>query len=312
VTAPFGLETEYDSTFIGRFQSKRAQVKTIDINPSVAFKLTDAVSLGAGISYQKMKVQLDRSTVIPAGAGVVEGMTQTRIEDEQWGFNLGAMFNLSTGTRIGITYRSAMDYDLDGTVLIGGIPLGGAVVGTTVQGATAPVKLPDTVSWGIVHQLAPNWELLGDLTWTRWSTIKTVPLSTTSASVLVPAGTTVDTFQFQFRDSYRVGIGANWKYSDMITLKFGTSYDRSPVVDTYRTPFLPDDNRFAVAFGAKFQFNKQATLDLGYMHLFISDGSINQQLGVLPTPVNGRFQGNLRGSYDSKANVFGAQASYSF
>lgn len=305
VTVPFGLEIDYDRNFIGRFQAQRIQIKTIDVNPSVAYKLSDAVSLGGGISYQKFKVQFDRSTLLPGG---VEALSQTRLEDEQWGFNLGALFTIGAGTRIGITYRSAMDYDVDGTVLVGQIPL----LGSTVQGAAANVKLPDTVSWGIAHQLNPNWELLGDLTWTHWSTIKAVTLSTTSGSAIVPAGTVVDTFQLQFRDSYRVGVGANWKYRDGIVLKGGIAYDRSPVADPYRTVLLPDDSRIALSFGAKFQLTKQATLDVGYMHLFVDNAPIDQRLGIVPVPVNGRFQGDVRGKYENKLDAIALQLSYSF
>ena len=302
VTVPFGLQVNHDPAFIGRFQSKRDQVKTIDINPNIAFKLSDAVSLGGGISYQKLKVQLDRSTLLPGG---VEGMSQTRVDDDKWGFNLGAMFTIGAGTRIGITYRSNMDYDTTGTVLVGGLP---PPNGTTVAGAAAPIKLPDTVSWAIAHPLNGQWELLGDITWTNWSTIKTVPLSTTTASLLGAPGTVLDPFNFQFRDSYRVGVGANWKYRDDLMLKFGVSWDRSPVTDLFRTTFLPDNNRIGLGIGAKFQVSKQTTIDVGYMHLFVESADINQQKGVGVAP----FQGNVRGKYDDKLDALAAQFTYSF
>ena len=146
------------------------------------------------------------------------------------------------------------------------------------------------------------------ITWTNWSTIKTVPLSTTTASLLGAPGTVLDTFNFQFRDSYRVGVGANWKYRDDLMLKFGVSWDRSPVTDLFRTTFLPDNNRIGLGIGAKFQVSKQTTIDVGYMHLFVESADINQQKGVGVAP----FQGNVRGKYDDKLDALAAQFTYSF
>jgi long-chain fatty acid transport protein len=151
--------------------------------------------------------------------------------------------------------------------------------------------------------------MLADVTYTRWSKIKAVPLVTTSGSPIVPAaGVTLDTFNFQFKDSYRVGIGANYKWSDAFTLKLGAAYDKSPVEDRFRLTFLPDSDRTWLAVGGKWRMSKQATLDIGYAHLFVKDSSINQQHGVAALPL----QGNVIGVYDSYVNIVSAQFTYAF
>lgn len=301
VGAPFGLRTEYDQGWVGRFQGQRADIKTIDINPSVAFKVSDAVSLGFGISYQQANVELDRSAILVVP---VESRAHIDIDDNRWGWNVGAMFNLGPSTRIGVSYRSSMDYSLTGSITFTGVP----VVGTATQGVRVNAELPDTLSWGIAHRLNPSWEILGDITYTRWSKIKALPLVTTSASVLIPAGVTLDTFNFQFRDTYRIGVGANYKWSDDFMLKFGVAYDKSPVEDAFRTVTLPDNNRTWLAIGGKYQMSKQAALDFGYAHLFVKDGSINQQRGVFALPL----QGNVIGTYNNDVNIVSVQFSYSF
>ena len=298
-TAPFGLKTEYDTTFIGRFQSQRSEIKTIDINPSVAFKVNDAFSLGGGISYQKGELKLDRSTFLG-----VEARTQLRLDDDAWGFNLGAMAFVGPNTRIGLSYRSSVEYDLTGTSVVTGVPF----VGTAVNGVAASVKLPDTISWGIAHQASPAWELLGDITYTRWSKIKTVPFIATTSSVLRPQGQPLDTFNLQFKDSYRIGIGANYKWRDDFTWKFGVAYDKSPVKDEFRTTFLPDNDRTWLAVGGKYRMSKQATLDFGYAHLFVKDASINQQRGIGALGA----QGNVVGNYEADVNIVSVQFTYSF
>lgn len=301
MSVPFGLKTEYDQGWVGRFQGQRSEIKTVDINPSVAFKVSDAVSLGFGVSYQMGKVKIDRSAIlIPP----VESFAKIRVEDEQWGWNIGAMFNLGPNTRIGLSYRSTIDYSLTGSVTFTGVPL----VGTAAQNVRVDAEVPDTFSWGIAHQLNPKWELLGDITYTRWSRIKALPLVTTSASPLIGAGVTLDTFNFQFRDTYRIGIGANWKWRDDFTAKVGVAYDRSPVTDPFRTVTLPDNDRTWIAIGGKYRMSKQATLDFGYAHLFIKDSPINQLRGLAALPL----QGNVVGNYEADVNIVSVQFSYSF
>jgi long-chain fatty acid transport protein len=292
ISVPFGLKTEYDQDWIGRFQGQLAEVKTIDINPSIAYKINDTVSIGAGISYQKGDVKLKRSTLLsPVGP---EGRAHVDIDDDAFGFNLGVMFNLSPSTRVGLSYRSSMDYELTGTLnvtFLDGTPAGS-------NNVKLDVELPDTWSVALAHQLNPQWEILADATFTNWSKIKSLPLITTS-------GATVDTFEFQFKDTYRIGIGANYKWRNDFTWKFGVAYDKSPVEDQFRTVTLPDNDRKWLAFGGKYRMSKQATLDFGYAHLFISDASINRNLAA-------QGQGIVSGTYEGHVDILSAQFSYSF
>jgi long-chain fatty acid transport protein len=301
VTVPFGLKTEYDQSFIGRFQSQSAEIKTIDINPSIAFKLNDMVSLGAGISYQRAEVKLDKSALLPL-PGPTESRASLDADDDSWGFNVGALFNVGPATRIGVAYRSSIEHDLAGSLRFS------APGFSTANNVGLTAELPDTFSVGIAHQLNRTWELLGDVTYTKWSQIKALPLVTTSGSAVAPAGATVDTFNFQFKDTWRVGVGANWKWRDDFTWKFGVAYDKSPVTDQFRTVTLPDSDRTWVAVGGKYQMSKQATLDFGYAHLFIKDASINQQRGVGAPP----FQGNVIGNYEASVDILSVQFSYNF
>ena len=301
LTAPFGLTTDYDSAFIGRFQSQKAELKTYDINPSIAWKVNDTVSLGAGLSYQHAKFTLDRSaiTAFVPPATVFTGATHLDTSDSDWGWNIGAMFNLGPASRIGISYRSSISYELGGTAATSGVPL----AGTVSAPVTASVRFPDTYSIGFAHAFNEQWELLGDFTYTRWSTIKAVPIVTTAPSAFGPAGTTLDTFNFQFDDSFRVGLGVNDRLSSNFTLKAGVAYDETPVDGQFRLVALPDNSRTWLALGGKYAFTKSATLDVGYAHLFINDGSINQ---TRPQ------QGTVAGTYSSHVNIVSAQLSFAF
>jgi long-chain fatty acid transport protein len=301
VTSPFGLKTDYDANFIGRFQSQTAELKTYDINPSIAWKINDTITLGAGVSYQNAKFTLDRPTItafVPP-ATVFTGSTHLDVSDNQWGWNIGAMFNFGPDSRIGVSYRSSLSYDLGGTATISGVPL----AGTIASPVTASIRFPDTYSLGFAHAFNERWELLGDFTYTRWSTIKNVPIVTTAPSLLGPAGTTLDTFNFQFKDSFRLGLGVNDKLTKDFTLKVGVAFDQSPVDTQDRLAALPDNSRTWLAVGGKYALSKQATLDFGYAHLFIKDASINQTR---------LLQGTVAGTYSEHVDIVSAQFSYSF
>lgn len=296
ISAPFGLKTHYDADFIGRFQSRKAEVMTIDVNPSVAYKLNDVVSLGAGVSYQRAKVAIERSFF----AGVELPQT-VALDDHAWGWNIGAMFNLGPATRLGLSYRSAIDYTLGGTV---------AIAGVGSAGAAAEFSLPATTSVGLFHQINDRWQLLGDVTWTQWSKLQNAHLILTSNGLgAMPAGAVVDTLDFQFRNSYRAGLGVNYQWSSDLTLRFGVAYDKTPVPDsTHRLPLLPDSSRKWTAIGAKYQLSRAGVLDVGYAHLFVNSPDVFRDRGV---GVPGA-QGILSGTYRESANILSLQYSHSF
>jgi long-chain fatty acid transport protein len=296
LTVPFGLKTNYDPNFIGRFQSQKSQLVTYDINPSIAFKFNDWLSFGGGVSYQYARLGIDRSFSVVA-AGRAETVS---LHDGAWGWNAGAMINAGKDTRIGITYRSTMNYDLTGGVTIAGV--GNAT-------AKASLSMPDSVSVAVSHQLNEKWQLLGDATWTHWSRIQNVPLVLTSQLGTSTAGTVSDTLDLQFKDGYRVGVGANYRWTDNFMLKLGVAYDKSPVPDAlHRSVFLPDSNRTWLSFGGKHQLTKAGVLDVGYARLFLSDADIlrNKGTGALAS------QGIVSGSYKSHVDIFSLQYTHSF
>ncbi len=297
VTVPFGLKTTYDPNFIGRFQSQKAQLMTTDVNPSVAFKVNDWMSVGGGVSYQYARLGLDRSFSVVAAS-----RAQTvSLHDGAWGWNIGAMFNPGKDTRVGVTYRSSMNYDLAGGVTVSG-------VGTAT--ALASLSLPDSASVAVSHQLNDKWQLLGDVTWTRWSRIQNVALILTSALGATPSGTVSDTLDLQFKDAYRVGVGANYRWTDNFMLKLGVAYDKSPVPDAaHRTVFLPDSDRTWLSFGGKHQLTKAGVLDVGYSRLFIKDADTLRNKGV--GAVAG-LQGIVSGSYKAHVDIVSVQYTHSF
>ena len=299
VSTPFGLKTQYNFDFVGRFQSRQAEIKSYDINPSVAYKVNDWLSVGGGLSYQHLNAKLQSAANI---GGAFEGTSSLDASDNQWGYNLGAMFNLGPSTRLGLSYRSAMSYDLRGTLQVAS-----AVFNTTAN-VLLSVRAPDSYSAAIAHTFNDKWELLSDFTWTNWSTIKDVPVVTTNASGLGAAGTVVRVLNFQFKDSYRIGVGTNYKWNDSFTLKLGIAHDNSPVGDAVRLTALPDNDRTWLSIGGKYLVTKASKLDFGYAHIFVKNGTIAQAGGTAGAAASG----NVFGTYRNKVDIVSVQYTYSF
>ncbi len=270
VNAPFGMKTEYQDGWMGRFQGIKSDLKTLNINPTVAYKASDTVSLGFGLDYQKIDATLTKavnySAIIaaapaPGGAvaagtagvtngGNVEGRQMLTGNDAAWGFNLGATFTLSERTRLGLAYRSAIKYQLSGTQTVTHpvVPGAGAAVAganavianypnTLTQAATVDIKMPDTFTTSVVQKLDDKWEMLGDLSWTGWSKIQEIRVNFTAP------GSTPDVTTWKLKDTWRVAFGGTYRYTDAMKFRFGVAYDQSPVPDTYRTVRLPDADR---------------------------------------------------------------------
>lgn len=281
MNAPFGLKTEYDSTWAGRTQGIKSELKTLNLNPSVAWKASDSLSLGAGLSIQYAKATLTNL----AGAA---GLATIKGDDYGWGFNLGALWKLNDSTRVGLAYRSEVDQTLEGTAEFS--------IATGANGpVTANVTLPDSASLSLVHKLNPRLELLADVTWTGWSDFDELRIVRTT-------GTTLGVTPENWSDSYRYSVGANYRMNDKVTLRGGMAYDETPVSATFRTVRIPDENRTWLAFGAQYRLSSKSALDFGYTHLFIQDAKINKtESGV-----------TLAGKYDASVDILSAQLTHNF
>lgn len=290
-SAPFGLKTEYDNDWIGRFQATMFDIKTINLNPSLAYRINDHVSIGGGLNWMRMDAEYQRF------AATVNGVTQaTKItldaSNDAWGWNAGVLFSVSSSTDIGISYRGEIEQDLEGDI------------SSTNQAvlpngpASANLTLPDTAILSFKHKLNPQWEILGDVSYTGWSSIDSVAIKR--------AGTTVQTLVTDFRDTWRVALGATQQYNSNWKIKYGLAYDQTPVKNAAsRLVSLPDNNRVWLSLGAQWKSGNAAALDFGLSYLFIEDSDIdsNQTLA-------GR--GRVTGSYDGSVVILGLQYSKAF
>lgn len=244
VSTPFALSTEYSSGWSGQLQAQKSELKTVNYNPSIAYRVNDTVALGAGLNYQKIDVDLSTSAY------------RFRADDTGMGWNAGALFTLSSAMKVGVAYRSAVSYTLAGN--------------RSGAAATADLKLPDTFTLSVWQQVSDRWEAMGDLSYTNWSTVDQLNIRRAGA---------VDTETYNYKDSWRFAWGAAYLASDALKLKFGIAYDRSPVRNSdERTARTPDADQLWLSLGGQWKAGNMGKIDLGYAYLYARDTKIVQVL----------------------------------
>ncbi|HET7201061.1 MAG TPA: outer membrane protein transport protein [Burkholderiales bacterium] len=292
LSVPFGLKTEYTSDWVGRFQAIKSDISTFNLNPSASYKVNDKVSLGFGLDYQTIDAEFTNAINL---GGVAEEIADIKAKDNTgWGYNLGVMYQLAPDTRLGVSYRSSIKYHLTGTATFSA---GQPVPSVNVS---SDITMPDSASIALQHRLNPGWTLLADITRTGWSKIKDLTIMNDTA------GSTLSSTPENFRNTWRVGVGAVHRYDDAWSIKMGLAYDQTPVNDTDRTARLPDNNRLWLSAGGQYRLSKTGTLDFGYAHLFIKDAPINQ---TNPATAGG---GQLVGTYKGSVDILGVQLAHRF
>lgn len=275
ISSPFGLATSYDADWVGRTQAIKSEIRTVNVNPSLAYRVNERWSLGVGINYQTLNAEMTSYT--PAGLYRVKG------DDAAWGWNAGVLLNLSPAMRLGLSYRSAVDYRLSGS----------RSIGANSQAATADIKLPDSMVFSVWQQLSDRWEAMGDLSYTRWSTLD---------KLQIVGGFGTDVEPFNYKNAWRVAWGAAYKANDAVKLKFGLAYDRTPVQENSRSARVPDNDRMWFSLGGQWAPRNYGVFDIGYSYLYVRNPGIEQsKLGT-----------SLRGDYDAGAHLLGVQYSVGF
>ena len=322
VFAPFGLATDYDRGWAGRYHALSSSLYTVDVDPSLAVKVTDWLSVGGGADVQYAKARLTNSLdmgsicrIFGARQGTPPAVCNAlglppqkfngavRVSGDDWnvGYNLGVLFTPTARTRVGLSYRSDIEHDLGGTA--GFVVPKKAVILTKVSGALldtgvhAATDFPERVGLGASHEVTPRWTILADIVWTRWSRFDQLVFrfdNPKQPRIVQPEGWT---------DSFRYALGVRYAPNRVWTFRLGTAYDESAIPGgAERTPRIPDADRIWLAAGVGVRPTERLQLDLGYAHIFSPSVSIDN-----PDPVTGH---RLRGDYDAYADVIGVQLTW--
>lgn len=316
VNAPFGSHNAYQPDWKGRYQTLGSELKTLNINPGLALRISDEVSVGAGLSVQYLRASLtnaiDFGTVCLAafgpapcaGSGLLPQQADGRVslsgDSVALGYNFGIYYSPDPDTRIGASYRSRIEHHVEGTadfdVPAAALPLTANTFFTDTRAATA-TTMPDSVAFGFTRKLDSQWTVNGDALWTHWGLNQ--ELRTRFASAQPDFVERLD-----WQDTWRYALGVSFRSDASWTFRTGLAYDQSPIPNrTQRSPRIPDNDRIWLSIGLSYRLFDQFTVHGAYAHLFFTDAPINHT-GSTGDQLVGRFQ--------QQADILGLQLDWQF
>ena len=309
LSAPFGLGIEWKNPaeFTGRKIATKATLQTLNGNVSVAWEVNPKFSIAAGFDVLMSKVDLQRinTALIPGGGGAEANVANVELKGgfkPGYGFNAGALFVPDDQWKVGLTYRSKIEVQIDGgdatfTQILTGNPAFDAQVAAQLpasQEVTTKTKFPAMYALGVAWDPMPDWTWEVSGHWTQWSAFDELKLE-------FPTDPTLDaTITENYDDQFQVRLGAehrldNWCY------RFGYYYDEAAAPSESVTPLLPDANRHGATLGLGFKMgaDKRWSLDLYDLALFLEKRS-----------TEGVERDGYDGTYKAFVNAAGVNVAY--
>lgn len=268
--ARFGLGTEYDQTWEGRYNAYNSRVRGYELNPNVAYKFTDKLSISAGVSamYFDIKLQKKVSTILLGNTGDID--QKLTADSTGFGWNVGLHYQALDWMSIGISYRSQVKQNVEGNANFSGqhTAMQSALFPSNVQGKGS-ITLPDEYFLGLAIKPFKNltWEIGGVMY--GWRSYNELSIEFEQRV----AGQEVYTYQKHWKDSWRFQTGIEYNVTDWMDLRFSYVYDQTPVPDAYIDFILADSDRNVFGIGAGFH-GKNWTLDASFNYLIFNDRNI--------------------------------------
>ncbi len=315
VQTTFGLATKYDRGWVGRYHAVETELKTININPSIAYQVNDRLSVGGGLDVTLADTVFTSAIDIgaictaspplgcPATPQVNDGfadLTADNFSDPGFGFNFGLQYEVDMNTVFGLAYRSEIDLKVEGQADFT-VPADSAVIPIATglfldSGINAKVTTPASLSLSASRK-AGKVTYLADITWTGWSSFDELRIVYDNPAQ--PDSVTTQSWD----DTFRYSIGFDYQYSGKMILRSGIAYDETPVPSPERrTARIPGTDRTWLSFGFSYILDDHSSIDMGYSHLFIDDVGINNT-SEQAVPLDA----TLTGTYEAAVDILSFQ-----
>jgi long-chain fatty acid transport protein len=303
IFAPFGLGQEYNnkSTSIFRNQITKIDLMTVVVNPTIAYKVADFLSVGAGVDFLYGRAKLARTSVInnaipPASNPLNLYNLDLTGDGTAWGYNLGLLVTPLKNLKVGLSYRSKFALKIkDGDVDITNIssdpiafsppslgtspgvvkPASGALAGNSfsTKGSTT-LELPATAAVGVSYVLN-RLTVEADVDWTFWHNYRRLDIDIRDQGALLAD---INSSR-QWKDVAAFRIGAEYRVTDPLALRVGFVYDPTPVPAETMDAFLPDATRLNYMVGAGYKVGPW-TIDGAFMYVDKKDRTVNNLAGT--------------------------------
>lgn len=285
LTVPYGMGTEYGEGWEGKSRGTESMILTFDINPNLAWKVNDMLSVGGGISLQYAKAEL--------GMGMGPMQANVKGDSWAWGWNVGLMFQPVETVRLGLAYRSHIAHNAEGHTDVKGLQ-------NLTSDMKVRIKTPDTVTLSATWEATDALRLSGTARWSKWSNFRSLNVQNLDLAG-TKLGTTV--VENNWDDTWFFSVGADYKLNGQWTVRGGVAYDQGPVENQYRMAVIPDTDRVWFSGGASYKYTDNLTFDFGATYI----------KGVGDTDLYDKVGGKKIGEFKSlDSYIFSAQMQYLF
>jgi long-chain fatty acid transport protein len=291
---PFGSKVEWADDWKGQFLIREIDLKTFFIQPTVSFKVTDKIGIGAGFIYATGDFTLRKGIPIQDSLGKYgEGVLNGKASG--YGYNAGIYFKANDKLSIGLDYRSQVDVKVDNGSAVFTVPQSVEQYFPETTFSTQ-LKLPQTISLGFGYLANEKIKLALDLNYVGWKSYDSLIIDFEDnteklADIHSPR---------LYKNSFIYRIGAQFKLNSKWTGRLGTYYDSSPVKAGYLTPETPDADKLGLTAGTTFNLTKTISVDASLLYIE----------GMKRTDKN--LETGFEGTFKSKAIVAGVALQWIF
>ncbi|MDX1712828.1 OmpP1/FadL family transporter [Vreelandella venusta] len=308
VYAPFGSKTEYENDFQGRNQGNYTEVKVMTAQPTVSYRFNEQWSVGAGLTYNRVEGELRRQVPVATPMGLSEVDSRVEGDDEAWGYNLGVIYQPVPETTLGLTYRSKVDFNLEGSFAANSPVLDQLGIGTVTDTAALDLTTPETVNFSLTQQMSDKLKLMFGASWARWSRFDQILVTGTERGVITNE-------QQNYSNAWAFSTGGEYQLTPTLALRAGVALDFTPTQDATRSVRIPSDDRRIFSIGAGWSPTPDLTLDVAYSYLTERSTHVDQSktdsftvAGQQTPPITSNYSAD----YKNEAHGFGAQLTYRF
>lgn len=303
LTVPYGMGTEFGEGWKGRERGTESMILTFDINPNLAWKVNEKLSVGGGVSLQYAKAELGSGRIVSENGHTIN--SNVKGDSWAWGWNVGVMFQPVETVRLGLAYRSHIAHNADGHTTLSNVP--NALLNPYAPGVSnlrsdmeVRIKTPDTVTLSATWEATDALRLSGTARWSKWSNFRSLNVQNLDLAG-TKLGTTV--VENNWDDTWFFSVGADYKLNGQWTVRGGVAYDQGPVENQYRMAVIPDTDRVWFSGGASYKYTDNLTFDFGATYI----------KGVGDTDLYDKVGGKKIGEFKSlDSYIFSAQMQYLF
>lgn len=283
----FGSDLVYNHSWVGRYYVQKILTEGISFVPAAAYRINDSLSIGAGVNimYGFLK---QRAAINNALDSLADGYFT--LHDYKFGFGgvFGLLYELDCGTRFGIQYLTEVHLNFRDKPSFKNIgPILNTILDLTgIRGSSLNLNLrvPQSLMISAYHAIGPCYALMADLGWQQWSRFQRVSISLANADG--------SNFRFNphYKDTWHAAFGAEWYFSDRLTLSGGFAFDSSAVSKANRPLDFPVGKQWRFGAGARWYFLENLCFDFCSEFLWSGNLSASVNRGSLGGKVSGKFK----------------------